>query len=148
MTHEELAESLERAERWFAQLPNVSEEHVQAMIGDGFLSYNDLTFIDGAELTDFTGLPLEQADEVIAYAEEYADHMERSVEDERNATAQAIAEAEAEAEAEEIAARQRAADEAAAAAANLEPAGVSVVDGAEATIVDGSEPTVVVEPSV
>ena len=34
------------------------------------------------------------------------------------------------------------------ATANLEPAGVSVVDGAEATIVDGPEANVVVEPSV
>lgn len=101
MTHEELAEGLERAERWFAQLPNVSDEHVQAMIGEGFLSYNDLTFIDGPDLASFTGLPEEQAEEVIAYAEEYADHMEASVEEERAATAAAQAEAEAaEAEAE------------------------------------------------
>ncbi len=102
MTHEELAEGLERAERWFAQLPNVNEDHVQAMIGEGFLSYNDLTFIDGQELTNFTDLTLEQADEVIAYAEEYADHMEASVEEERAATAAAQAEA-AQAEADAIA---------------------------------------------
>jgi transcription termination/antitermination protein NusA len=95
MTHEELAEGLERAERWFAQLPHVTDDHVQAMIGDGFLSYNDLSLIDGLELTTITDLTLEQGDEVIAYAEEYASHMEASVEEERATQAQAQAEAEA-----------------------------------------------------
>src|SRR2546421_2430093 len=37
MTHEELAEGLERAERWFGQLPHVNEEMVQSLIGEGFL---------------------------------------------------------------------------------------------------------------
>jgi transcription termination/antitermination protein NusA len=104
MTHEELAESLERAERWFAQLPNVTDDHVQAMIGDGFLSYNDLSLIDGQELSEIIGIPQDVADEVIAYAEEYADHMERSVEEERAAAqAQAEADAVARAEAETLA---------------------------------------------
>ncbi len=97
MTHEELAEGIERAERWFTQLPGVAEENVQAMIGEGFLSYNDLTFIDGAELSTFSGLSVELADDVIAYAEEYADHMEVSVEAERAQLASAAAAAEIEA---------------------------------------------------
>src|SRR5204862_1739054 len=50
MTHSELAEGLERAERWFAQLPHVGEPQVQVMIEEGFLSYNELTFIDATEL--------------------------------------------------------------------------------------------------
>jgi transcription termination/antitermination protein NusA len=110
MTHDELGEALERAERWFRVLPHVQEEHVQAMIEEGFLSYNELTFIDGQELTLFTSLTLEQADEVIAYAEENARAMEASVEEERRqaeeaaeAERQAAAEAEA-AEAESMAA--------------------------------------------
>jgi N utilization substance protein A len=126
MTHEELAEGLERAERWFAQLPGVSDEHVQAMIGEGFLSYNDLTFIDGEELTKFTGIPQEQADEIIAYAEEYADHMEASVEEERAAAAAAQAEADAQAQAIAEA-------EAAAEAANTSTEEVSVEGEAPAS---------------
>jgi N utilization substance protein A len=132
MTHEELAEGLERAERWFAQLPNITDEHVQTLIGEGFLSYNDLTFIDGEELTKFTGIPAEQADEIIAYAEEYADHMEASVEEERAAAAAAQAEAEAAAAAE---AEALAAAEAEAAAAAGEEANTS----AEAVSVEGEE---------
>lgn len=98
MTHEELAEALERAERWFRQLPHATEEHVQTMIEEGFLSYNELTFIDAAELRQFIELPEEQAEELLAYAEEYADHMDRSVEEERAALAEQ-AEAEAAAQA-------------------------------------------------
>ena len=105
MTHDELAEALERAERWFRQLPHATEEHVQAMIEEGFLSYNELTFIDAAELKQFVDLPEDQANELLSYAEEYADHMEQSVEEERAAIAeQAEAEARAAAEAEAAAA--------------------------------------------
>jgi N utilization substance protein A len=45
MTHDELAEALERAERWFGQLPHASAELTSALIEEGFLSYNDLTCI-------------------------------------------------------------------------------------------------------
>ncbi len=151
MTHEELAEGLERAERWFAQLPNVTEDHVQAMIGEGFLSYNDLSYIDGQELTLFTDLTLEQANEVIEYAEEYSDHMEASVEEERAATAAAQAEAEATAvaEAEAEAAAQVAAE--AAEAANTSTEEVSV-EGEAPPEPDGEPEPVAVgagtEPSV
>lgn len=150
MTHEELAEGLERAERWFAQLPNVTEDHVQAMIGEGFLSYNDLSFIDGQELTLFTDLTLEQANEVIEYAEEYSDHMEASVEEERAATAQAQAEAEAAAVAEAEAEAAAQVEAEAAEAANSSAEEVSV-EG-EATEPAGEPEPVAVggesEPSV
>ena len=111
MTADELGVSLERAERWFGQLPHTSEETIQAMIGEGFLSYNDLASIDGATLAEFCPLTAEQADEVVAYAEDYADTMEEQVREEQRqadeaaaaaeeeARAAAIAEAEAEAEA-------------------------------------------------
>lgn len=119
MTHDELGESLERAERWFSQLPNITPEQVQVMIEEGFLSYNELTFIDAAELMEFTGMTEEQADEVLSYAEEYADDMERSVEQER-------AEAEA-------AARATAAAEAEAAAASTETAATANAEGESET---------------
>jgi N utilization substance protein A len=114
MTHDELGEALERAERWFAQLPiepqpeeegaepaRIPEEVVQSMIEEGFLSYNELTFIDAAELSSFTGLTEEQAEEVLLYAEEFADHMDRAAEEERRAAEEAAAAAAAEAAAAE-----------------------------------------------
>ncbi|MGL6096968.1 MAG: transcription termination factor NusA [Fimbriiglobus sp.] len=114
MTHEELGEALERAERWFRQLPHVAEEQVQSMIEEGFLSYNELgNFIDAAELSSFTGLSEEQADDCLLYAEEYADTMDASAEEERRASEEAQVQAAAEAEAQAVA------EEAAAAEAEL-----------------------------
>jgi len=84
MTTDELGEALERAERWFRQLPGIAEEHVQKIVEEGFLSYNELTYIDGEELVKFLpDMSLEVANEIIDYAEEYADHMERASEEER-----------------------------------------------------------------
>src|SRR5437588_5891148 len=56
MTHDELGEALERAERWFGQLPHVAEkpELIGTLIEEGFLSYNDLTMIDAKELSEFS----------------------------------------------------------------------------------------------
>ncbi|MFO0806974.1 MAG: transcription termination factor NusA, partial [Gemmataceae bacterium] len=108
MTHDELGESLERAERWFGQLPHASAELTSALIEEGFLSYNDITCTDAAGLAEFSGLAEEQADEVVMYAEEYSDVMEQSVEDERR---------QAEEEASRMAEEQAAADAAAAAEA-------------------------------
>jgi len=83
MTHDELGEALERAERWFGQLPHASAELTGALIEEGFLSYNDITCTDAAGLAEFSGLNEEQSDEVVMYAEEYSDVMDQSVEEER-----------------------------------------------------------------
>jgi N utilization substance protein A len=84
MTTDELAIALERAERWFGQLPHADEDLVQSMIGEGFLSYDDLASIDGATLLEFcSSLSAEQADEIIEYAEDYAETMEEAVREEQ-----------------------------------------------------------------
>jgi N utilization substance protein A len=133
MTHDELGESLERAERWFGQLPNATPELIGALIEEGFLSYNDLTMTDAEGLTEFTGLPHEQADEIVMYAEEYSDVMDQSVEEERRAAEEAAREAAAlaEEEAHREAEAQAAAE--AEAAANAPPA----EEGATAAVVEG-----------
>ncbi len=134
MTHDELAESLERAERWFGQLPNASLELTNVLIEEGFLSYNDITMIDAAGLTEFSGLPENQADEVVMYAEEYADVMEQSVEEERRQAEEAAAEQ----------ARQEAAEAAEAAATALSEEGVAPAETAETSAASEPEqPTIV-----
>ena len=70
---------------------------VQALIGEGFLSYNDLSSVDGKTLTEFTTLTEEQGDEVIAYAEDYADTMEDAVQEEQRQARDQAAAAEREA---------------------------------------------------
>ena len=119
MTHDELGEALERAERWFGQLPHTSAELTSALIEEGFLSYNDITCTDAAGLAEFSGLTEEQSDEVVMYAEEYSDVMDQSVEEERRqAEEEAARLAEEQAAAEAVAAAEAEAAAAEAAAAN------------------------------
>jgi N utilization substance protein A len=77
MTHEELNESIERAEGWFSQIPNVMPEMVEAFITEGFLSYDDLVMsLEAPQLAEFTGMTEEQADEALLFAEEAAERVE------------------------------------------------------------------------
>lgn len=70
MTHEELSEGIDKAVNWFSQVPGMQPEQVEGMIEEGFLSYDDLTFLEPAELGELIGVTEEQATEMIAYAEE------------------------------------------------------------------------------
>jgi N utilization substance protein A len=91
MTHEELNESIERAEGWFLQIPHVTPEMVEAFIEEGFLSYDDLMMsLEPAQLAELSGMTEDQAEEAIAFAEEAAERVE---EEQRAAKAAAAAEA-------------------------------------------------------
>src|SRR5215468_2755271 len=76
MTHDELNEGIEKAEGWFSQLPNVAPEMVEALIVEGFLSYDDLTFLEPAQLAELAGITEEQATSLIAFAEAAAERVE------------------------------------------------------------------------
>jgi N utilization substance protein A len=77
MTHEELNESIERAEGWFSQVPNVAPEMVEAFIEEGFLSYDDLVLsLEPAQLAELSGMTEDQAEEALAFAEEAAERVE------------------------------------------------------------------------
>jgi N utilization substance protein A len=76
MTHDELNEGIDRAVGWFGAIPGASEELVEALIEGGFLSYDDLTFLEPAQLAEIAGCAEEQAEDMIAYAEEAAERVE------------------------------------------------------------------------
>jgi N utilization substance protein A len=76
MTHDELNEGIEKAEGWFSQLPQVSPQAVEALITEGFLSYDDLTFMEPAQFAELAGVTEDQAEEMIAFAEEAAEQVE------------------------------------------------------------------------
>jgi transcription termination/antitermination protein NusA len=139
MTEDELAETLDRAERWFGQLPHASEEVVQAIIGEGFLSYNDLSSIDGPTLLEFTTLTAEQADEVITYAEDYADTMEDAVQEEQRQARDQADQARREAQEQERQERQERLE--AEAAANPAADGVSEPVTGDGTTTETTDPT-------
>jgi len=97
MTHDELNEGIERAENWFRQIPEVTEQQVEAFIEEGFLSYDDLTFLEPAQLGELAGVTEEQAAGMIAYAEEAAVRVEEEQRAAKAAAAEAAALAPAEA---------------------------------------------------
>jgi N utilization substance protein A len=76
MTHEEYNEEIEKAVSWFSELPEITGEMVEAFIEEGFLSYDDLTFLEPAQLADLAGVTEDQAEEMIVYAEEAAERVE------------------------------------------------------------------------
>ncbi len=82
MTHEELGESVEKAERWFSGMPGSSAELAEMLINEGFLSYTDVTFLEPAQLAAMAGCTEEEADEMILYAEEMSEKIEREGEPE------------------------------------------------------------------
>jgi N utilization substance protein A len=65
----------------------------EALILDGFLSYDDLTFLEPAQLAELAGVTEEQAEVMIAYAEESAERVEEETRLAREAQAAAEAEA-------------------------------------------------------
>ncbi len=76
MTHDELSEGIDRAVGWFSQIPNATDELVETFIQEGFLSYDDLTFLEPAQLAELAGVTEEQAEEMIAFCEEAAERVE------------------------------------------------------------------------
>lgn len=107
MTREELDEQIERAVQGFSGLEGVSEELAERLVGEGFLSYDDLSVIEPDALMEMGELSAEQVDAIVAQAEVKAAEAEavaaeqrrRQREQERLAAATAAAEAEAAAEA-------------------------------------------------
>ncbi len=93
MTHDELNEGIEKAENWFGQIPGVAPELVETFIEEGFLSYDDLTFLEPAQLGELAGVSEEQAEEIIAFAEEAAERVEEENRLAREAAAEAAAQA-------------------------------------------------------
>jgi N utilization substance protein A len=93
MTHDELNEGIERAENWFRQIPGVSDQLVEAFIEEGFLSYDDLTFLEPSQLSELAGVTEEEAQTMISFAEEAAVRAEEESRAAKQAEAQARAEA-------------------------------------------------------
>jgi N utilization substance protein A len=77
MTLDELNEGIERAEGWFQHIPGITPELVEAFITEGFLSFDDLTFLEPAELAELGGIDEDSAQDIIEFAEEAAERLEQ-----------------------------------------------------------------------
>ncbi len=128
MTQEELDQQIERATAGFASIEGVDDSLAERLVGEGFLSYDDLSVIEPDDLMEMGGLSAEQVDAIVAEAEERAQLAEVAAADERRKQREQerIAKATADAEAADAA-------EAAAQTTEAALAGSGSEDGAEAS---------------
>jgi len=91
MTMDELSRDLDKAERWFSRIPGIQPEHIEALITEGFFSYTDLTFLEAEQLAEIIGIDPEAADDMIIFAEEEAERIEREGEPEEEVVAEEAA---------------------------------------------------------
>ncbi len=83
MTREELEQQLEAALVGFSSIEGVSEELADRLVGEGFLSYDDLSIIEPDDLMAMGNLTSEQVDRIVTEAEARAEEAERAAEQER-----------------------------------------------------------------
>jgi N utilization substance protein A len=78
MTREELDEQIEQAVVGFSSLEGVESELAEKLVGEGFLSYDDLSIIEPDALVEMGGFSAEQADRIVAQAEVKAAEAEKA----------------------------------------------------------------------
>lgn len=83
MTREELEEQLEQALVGYSSLEGVDEQLADRLVGEGFLTYDDLSVIEPEDLMEMGGLAREQADAIVAQAEAKAEEAERAAAEQR-----------------------------------------------------------------
>jgi N utilization substance protein A len=105
MTQEELDQQIERATAGFSSIEGLEESLAERLVGEGFLSYDDLSVIEPEDLMEMGGLSEEAVDAIVAEAERRATLAEEAAADERRKQRELerIAKATEEAEAAEAA---------------------------------------------
>lgn len=83
MTREELDEQIERAVGGFCTIEGVDESLAEKLVGEGFLSYDDLSIIEPDALMEMSGLSEEQVGAITQTAEEMAQRAEVVAAEER-----------------------------------------------------------------
>jgi transcription termination/antitermination protein NusA len=78
MTQEELEKQIEKAVRGFSVIPGVTEELANVLVGEGYLSYDDLSVIEPDDLQTMGGLTAEQVATIVEQAELLAEQAEVS----------------------------------------------------------------------
>jgi N utilization substance protein A len=101
MTREELDQQIERAIVGFSSIEGLEEPVAERLVGEGFLSYDDLSVIEPDDLMEMGGLSAEAVDAIVAEAERRAATAEAAAADERRRQREAerIAKATADADA-------------------------------------------------
>jgi len=104
MTREELDESIERAVSSFSAMEGIAPEVAEALVGEGFLSYDDLSIIETEQLMEMGGLTEEQVEAIREQAEIKAAEAERLAAEQRRKDREQAEKDAAEAEGRKLAA--------------------------------------------
>ena len=83
MTREELDQQIERAIAGYSSIEGLDESVAERLVGEGFLSYDDLSVIEPEDLMEMGGLSAEEVDAIVAEAEKRAAMAEVAAADER-----------------------------------------------------------------
>ncbi|MCE9607461.1 MAG: transcription termination factor NusA [Planctomycetia bacterium] len=83
MTREELDEQIERAVAGFCTIEGVDEGLAEKLVGEGFLSYDDLSIIEPDSLMEMSGLTAEQVEGITSLAESRAQEAEVAAAEQR-----------------------------------------------------------------
>ena len=83
MTRDELDQQIERAVTGFSSIEGLDESVAERLVGEGFLSYDDLSVIEPEDLMEMGGLTAETVDAIVAEAEKRAAMAEVAAADER-----------------------------------------------------------------
>lgn len=77
MTREELDEEIDRAVQGFASIEGVDPELAERLVGEGFLTYDELSTIEPDVLMEMGGLTEEQVEAIVRQAEQKAEEAEQ-----------------------------------------------------------------------
>ena len=83
MTRDELDEQLEQALLGYCALEGVDEELADRLVGEGFLSYDDLSVIEPDDLMEMGELTMDEVNLIVAQAEVKAEEAEKAAVQER-----------------------------------------------------------------
>ncbi len=100
MTREELEDQIDRAVQAFSAIEGISDELAEALVGEGYLSYDDLSVIEPDALMSMGDLTAEQVDAIVEQAELKAEEAEQAAAAERRRQRELDAAAKAEAHAD------------------------------------------------
>lgn len=141
MTEDELQEQIERAAAGFAKLEGVTDELAEKLVGEGYLSYDDLSVIEPTDLVAMGGMSIEEAEEIAERAEELAlvAEEEAKIEKAKQREEQRIAEEEAKAAAAAAKAEEEAAAEQATEEADTTEAAAGEADSADSEAESAAE---------
>jgi N utilization substance protein A len=83
MTRDELDDQIERAVMGFSSLEGIESELAEKLVGEGFLSYDDLSVIEPDALMEMGGLSEEQVQVIVEQAEAKAEEAEKAAAEQR-----------------------------------------------------------------